>query len=414
MKICIKKSQISGRVIVPPSKSISHRAIICAGLAKGVSIIRNVEFSNDIIATLNCIRVLGAKYNINKNEIIIEGISNKTQINKATFDCNESGSTYRFMIPIANVLNIDSTYIGSKRLMERPIDVYEEIFKNQNIKCDKRTENNKVIRSTQKLESLYVEGKSIKAGIYDIKGDISSQFITGLMYGLPLLDGDSVLNIIEPVVSKPYIDITIKILKDFGINIIEEKKNSYKIKGNQKFIAREYNIEGDYTNASYLDALNLIGDVEIIGLNEATVQGDKIYKKLFEKIKTGFDIIDVSNCIDLAPILFVYAAFYEGMKFVGTKTLSLKESDRVKAMQKELSKYGIVMSVKENEVVVEKSTIHLPDTIIDSHNDHRILMAMMILALKEGAIIENSEAINKSFPSYFEKIKKLGGIINYE
>lgn len=396
MKKYINISTASGKVCAPPSKSYAHRILISAALSKQDCVVDNVEISNDITATLNCLKALGISYQYN-DELKSLKLSNNL-VKSDTFDCLESGSTLRFMIPIALVENKTATFTGTKRLMERGLGIYEEIFNNQGIKYEKDE------------TSIKVEG-SLKPGYYKVLGNISSQFISGLLFSLPLLDGDSVIEIIPPIESIDYIKITIDVLNRFGIKIKEDliNKKLY-VNGNQKYLGINSVVEGDYSNAAFLDAFNYLGgNVTLTSLNESSLQGDKAYIDYFKILKENdMPTLDISNTIDLGPILFVMASLLNGAKFTGTKRLQIKESDRVKCVCDELAKFGVKYEIGDNYCVINKSFLHKPSCVISSHNDHRLVMAFTVMLSKFGGVIENCDAVNKSFPTFFDVVKTLG------
>lgn len=393
MKVRIFKSEAKGRVSAPPSKSVAHRALICGALSEK-SNIKNLAFSKDIEATLSCLSALGARAENNDESLYIGSLNPFEPSENTTLFCNESGSTLRFMLPLCMLSDKKITLTGSERLFSRPLSIYEEIAKQNGILFEK-TEN-----------SVTVCGK-LKAGDYRLRGDISSQFISGLLFALPLLNGDSSIEIIGKFESASYVDITISALKTFGIEI-KRQKNTFYITGNQRYQSCDYKVEGDFSNAAFLDGFNLLGgSVSVEGLNPESLQGDRIYKEIYSALQKGEKQFDLSDCPDLAPVLFALSSQF-GAEFTGTKRLKIKESDRAEAMKKELSKLGVEIEVFENSVIVKKSELKAPTEPICSHNDHRIVMALALLLTKTGGIIENAQAVEKSFPDFFETIKKLG------
>lgn len=401
MQVIIKPSKLNGTIAAPPSKSMAHRLLICAGLSKGESTVSGVSFSKDVIATLNCLEALGASYKTESDKIIIKGVDPALYNGTEILNCNECGSTLRFMIPICMTGKNEVKLTGSSVLMARPLGIYEEIAKNQNL------------RFNLSGNILSVCG-TLSAGNYKISGNISSQFVSGLLFSLPLLKGDSTLEIIPPVESKPYIDMTIEALDLFGIKIEQEKENIYFIKGNQSYKSANVSVEGDYSNAAFLEAFNLIGtEVKVSGLNPKSLQGDKVYYEMFYKLKEEFCTFDIADCPDLAPVLFSVAALCYGGKFTGTKRLKWKECNRGEAMKEELSKCNIKLDIAENEITVHKGTLKAPTDIISSHNDHRIAMAMSVVLSKVGGIIDGAEAINKSYPDFYKNMKQLGGDVKF-
>lgn len=402
MKVEIIPSVAVGSVLAPPSKSFSHRALICGALSKK-SVINGIAFSNDIKATISCLENLGATVNFLSEDSIEIGGLNVNTIKNATLNCLESGSTLRFLIPFAFLGGNDVVYTGSERLFERPLTVYEEIAKNQNLLF-------------QKVGNSLKAGGKLKADNYIIDGSVSSQFVSGLMFVLPLLEDDSKIILSENSASLSYLDITVECLRDFGIVIEKINAFTYVIKGGQTYVSKTVNIEGDFSNSSFLDAFNCLGgNVTVNGLNPLSPQGDKVYREFFDLLSNGSPIIDIKDCPDLAPILFTLSAAKNGATFINTKRLRMKESDRVETMKTELSKFGAQLICEENSVIVKKSSLHTPTCELYGHNDHRIVMSLSILCSVYGGVINGSEAINKSFPDFFEKIKSLGIVVkNYD
>ena len=394
MKVIIKPSIANGEITAPPSKSYAHRLLICSALAKGVSTINGVINSKDMEATLDCIKSLGASYS-KENDTVIVNSENSIKNEISEFYCNESGSTLRFFIPIALAFGGINKFYGTEKLLSRGLDVYYDICKSQGIKV------------TNELDSVTFEGK-LNHGTFNVRGDISSQFISGLLFALPLLNGDSVINITTALESAGYIDITLDTLKTFGIEINRDG-NTFFVKGNQKYQPQSVTAEGDMSNAAFLDAFNILGgNVSVIGCNFNTYQADKVYLQHMQSIKNSTPEIDLSNCPDLAPVLFALASSQNGATFIGTKRLKIKESDRAEAMALELKKFGIDVNVYENYVVVNKGEIKKPTEALYGHNDHRIVMSLAILSSICGGEIEGCEAVSKSYPSFFEDIKSLG------
>ena len=393
MKVTIYKSRAEGRAVAPPSKSVAHRSLICAALSEN-SKVSNLSYSKDIEATLSCLEKLGARVNKNGSEVTIGGL-NPFDITEGTeIFCNESGSTLRFLIPLCLICGKRITFEGSKRLFERPLSVYEEIFKRDNIEYSKTD------------KSITVCGKLL-GGEYKVNGEISSQFISGLLFALPLIEKDSSLEITGTFESEPYVDLTLKALKDFGIEIKREE-NTFYITGNQRYRSCEAKIEGDLSNAAFLEAFNLIGGrVEVLGIEKNTLQGDRVFIEMYKDLKNGKREFDLSNCPDLAPIMFAMASFFGIVKFTGTKRLKIKESDRAEAMSQELSKFSVKTEIYENSVIINGGNLKAPQEILCGHNDHRIVMALSVLLSLFGGKIEGAEAVSKSFPNFFEILRDI-------
>lgn len=398
----IEPGLAKGQVKVPPSKSLAHRSLICAALCSGQSLIKNVDFSQDILATLDCIRSLGAKVETDGNNVKITGCGSQIESKKFSyliFNCRESGSTLRFFIPIGIQFAEKSEFRGSKVLMTRPQSIYEDLCKKNKIEF---------VRAEDKI-IINAGGKKFESGSYQIPGNISSQFITGLLFVLPLQESDSQINLIPPVESRPYIDLTLQAMADFGVKVEWEGENTLKIMGGQKYKEREITVEGDYSNAAFLDFFNTVkGNVEIQGLNEKSLQGDRVYKKMFSQLVEGCPLLDISDCPDLGPILFVVAACHNGGTFTGTKRLAIKESDRGKIMCQELSKFGVKSEFYDNKIIIKKGILVSPNETLHGHNDHRIVMALASLLTLTGGKVDDAHAVSKSFPDYFEVIKSLG------
>lgn len=395
MKAVIMPGSAKGIVNAPPSKSMAHRMLIGAGLAEGISRIENIDLSEDIKATLGVLEAMGVEYSICDHTVTMRGIGGNKVCAKQKMDCKESGSTLRFFIPILLTGGQKCEFIGAKRLFERPLDVYEDICKKQGI-FFRRNEC-----------EITLEG-SLQATHYRIACNISSQFITGLLFALPLLAQDSVLELLPPVESKAYIDLTLEVLAMCGVEVKQEKDNFY-IKGKQIYKPIQGAVEGDYSNAAFLEAFNRIGgSVQVEGLKKDSLQGDKIYQIYFDRLQKKEPVIDISECPDLGPILMGMAAAGHGAVFTGTRRLKIKESDRGAAMAQELQKFGIACEVMENKIKVFDGKLQKPKEILDGHNDHRIVMTMAVLSSITGGTIEGCEAVKKSFPNFFDVMSNLG------
>jgi len=396
MKVKILPSKTSGEVSAPPSKSFAHRYLIGSVLSCGKCVIKNIADSDDISATLSCIEQLGGSVTKDGNIVTVIPTA-KSQIENAVFDCKESGSTLRFFIPVVLATGAKNcTFSGSERLLARGIKEYEKLFENSDV----------TIKSDEK--SIEVNG-TLSAGNYEISGEVSSQYTTGMLFALSVLDGKSTLKITGNAESRAYVDMTIKVLKDFGADITETEKNFFEINGKGRLSPGEFTVEGDWSNAAFLIALSrLVGTISVSGLNENSVQGDKICIEAFETLDGENAEIDLKDCPDLAPILFTYAAYKNGGKFINTRRLRVKESDRANVMAEELKKFGANVKVYENSVEIEKTQLKPPIVPLCGHNDHRIVMALSVLAVVFGAEIDGAEAVNKSYPDFFRVIKKAG------
>ncbi len=396
MTVKIEKSKAVGQVFAPPSKSMAHRLLICAGLSKGKSTIHNIAYSQDILATLDCLTEIGAKICRKDGFVEVEGIDISSANKRFSVNCRESGSTLRFFIPLLLLNDSASLLTGSEYLFTRPLSVYNDICLKQGLKFE-------LNRNTLTL------GGVLKGGSFDVAGNISSQFISGLLFALPLVKADSIIKLIPPIESRSYINMTISALKAFGVVAEWQDENTLLVKGNQTYKAQNLTVEGDYSNAAFLDAFGCVGgEVEILGLDSESLQGDKIYKDYFKQLKHGRPTLDVSDCPDLAPILITLASILGGAEFVGTKRLEIKESNRGVVMAQELKKFGADIEVFDNNIIVNNCNLHSPNTILDGHNDHRIVMSLSVISSLYGGEIAGYRAVTKSYPDFFDRIRTLG------
>lgn len=403
MDIRIEPSQLRGTVDIPASKSCAHRALISAALAEGISVISGVSMSKDIEATIGAMTALGAEFSVDGTTVTVSGISSR--MDKAVIDCNESGSTLRFVIPIAAALGTDSRFIGRGRLPQRPIDIYtRELGKN----------GIKFLTETMPYD---ITG-TLKGGIFEIEGNVSSQFVTGLLFALPLLEGNSEIRLTSHLESRPYVDITIDILRRFGITV-ESSENGFRIVGGQKYKPYDYRVEGDYSQAAFFYVANALGsEVNIANLVPDSVQGDrKILEILNETCyngSIGCYRADCSDIPDLVPILAVLGAFGSGESVIyNAQRLRIKESDRLVTTAAMLNELGGDVAVTEDGLII-RPTGRMHGGTIDSAGDHRIVMAAAIAATKtDGAvIIRGAEAAEKSYPDFFKDYIHLGGKAN--
>lgn len=420
MKVTIKPSKLIGRVSAPSSKSFSHRMLIAAALAGGVSEISNISPSEDIDATVSALNALGAKIFREGTDYTVIGIKNPAA--SAVIDCRESGSTLRFIIPIAAALGCSCEFHGSGKLPERPITPYiRELGK-----------NGTVITRTDGVMPFTMNGK-LRGGEYVLEGDVSSQFITGLLFALPLCSENSVIRLASRLESKPYADMTIDALARFGISIDESEDSHghpvYRIRGGQKYRSAEVSVEGDYSQAAFYFAANALGsEIKIDNLNENSVQGDKKILEIVRNIgynklnghestansaseKIPAFSVDVSDIPDLVPILTVLGCFADGVcRITGAKRLRIKESNRLEAIAAALGNIGGKVTVHEDSLEIEPVERFRGGTI-DGCNDHRIVMASAIAStMADGKIIiTDAEAVAKSYPDFWRDFASLGG-----
>ncbi len=396
MRVKIEPSVAKGRINAPPSKSMAHRFLISAAMCKGVSEIYGVSDCDDVRATLDCLLHMGVRSQMHGDTVRIFGTGMADSVPDGVLFAGESGSTLRFLIPPALLSGRTVMFSGKEGLMKRPMDVYEKLCQS------------KGMYFLSDGNTVTVKGP-LKSGDFSVAGNISSQFISGLIFALPVLKGDSRIIITTPIESRSYIDMTLEAISLFGVNAYWENDNTLFIPGGQEYIPQNISVEGDWSGAAFPDALNLFGgEVEICGLRENTLQGDSVYKKCYAMLKRGVPTIHIGNCPDLAPILFSVAAAENGGVFDGTRRLKIKESDRASAMAEELKKFGTSVEVYEDRVIIYPASFHSPSSVLSSHNDHRIVMALSVLLTLVGGEIEGAEAVKKSYTSFFSDLKSLG------
>lgn len=389
MKAVFSPSFPFGEVFAPPSKSMAHRYLICGALSEQ-SRVSGLAMSEDIKATADCLKALGSRVDFENDTALVGGLCPKEE---AQLDCRESGSTLRFMLPLALLGGKEITLTGSPRLMERGAGLYEQMCSEHGLFFE------------NKDGKITVKGP-LKPGKYSIDGSLSSQYFSGMLFALSTLDGDSELKVKGKLQSRPYVNMTIKALADFGVKI-ERIPGGFFIPGGQKFLSRYAAVEGDWSNAAFLSALS--DKVIVKGLDEHSLQGDKLYPQLFKNV--GSYQIDLSDTPDLAPVLFAVAALKDKGDFVGTRRLKITESDRAEAMKNELLKFGVNTTIFDDRVIVS-GKLKTPSAELYGHNDHRIVMALSVLAARVGGVIDGAEAVSKSFPDFFDVIKKLNVKVN--
>lgn len=408
MDIKITPGKLSGRVTVPPSKSVAHRLIICAAFAQGRSVIENIYPSKDIIATAQAMKAFGADITLENGRAVVCGIG---QIPKtALVDCNESGSTLRFLIPVASALGITATFTGNlkSKLPERPITPYLIELPEHGVTFDYHN-----------TMPFTVSGQ-LTSGVFKIGGDMSSQFITGLILALSLLDGDSEIVLTSHLESKPYVDITISAMAKFGVEVTETEKGYY-IKGGQKFTCTDVVCEADYSQAAFYYVAKALGsDIEISGLSSDSSQGDKKIVEICEEMvynKNGglkpFRL-DCSDTPDLVPVLTVLAGFCQGVSEIyNVRRLRIKECDRLAAISECLNKIGGRVEALEDKLIIT-GVQSLEGGEVEAFNDHRIAMSMAVASTRcrNPLVINGAECVSKSYPDFWEHFKALGG--NFE
>ena len=410
MKI-IKADKLVGELSPPPSKSVLHRYIIASSLAKGISKIENISFSEDIIATIEAMKKLGAKIEQKENYLLIDGSNIFKNLNETIeIDCNESGSTLRFLFPLSIVKENKVLFKGRGKLFKRPMTPYFENFEKYKIKHSYIDEN-----------EILLEGK-LKAGIYEIDGNISSQFITGLLFSLPLLEGESKIIINGKLESSNYIDISLECLSKFGIKIINNSYQEFVIEGNQSYKAGNYRTEADYSQAAFFLVANAIGSkIKINDLSEDSLQGDKKIIDFISEIDNWNSedtlILDGSETPDIIPILSLKAAVSgKKIEIVNVERLRIKESDRLKATVEELSKLNFDLIEKKDSILInsrENFKVNKNEKVasLSAHSDHRIAMMIAIAATcYDGEILlDNLDCVKKSYPNFWKVFLSLGG-----
>lgn len=421
----IKPQKLQGKVAIPPSKSVSHRALICAAFASGTSTISNVILSDDILVTISGLRALGAKISY-KHEcadryiITVTGPLGSVAGN-SNIDCMESGSSIRFLIPIAAAVGATATFKGRGRLTARPLDIYYDIFEQKNIEYT----------TTNGILPLTVKGR-LPAGEYQLPGNVSSQFITGLLYALSLLEQDSKIILTTPLHSVGYVDLTLQAMAEFGVNIINNNYQEFIIKGNQQYKSRKYRVEGDFSQAAFWLVAGALGnDVICTDLNKHSLQADKAIIDIITDMggeilwlndtsvtckpsKTHGATIDVQDCPDIVPVLAVLAALSCGeTNIINAERLRIKESDRLLAITTELTKLGADIKEVGDTLSIKGIDKFVGNAKLSAWQDHRIAMSVAIAATRstEVNILDNPDCVSKSYPAFWQDYQALGGKI---
>ena len=426
MKIKIRPGKLNGTIEIPPSKSYSHRAVIAAALAENgkKSKIDNLKFSVDITTTTDIMENWGAEIERFESALEIIGNGGKVVPSDKYVQCNESGSTIRFLIPVGITSKNELVFDGKGKLVDRPLDSYYRIFDKQGLKYE----------TTGGKLPLTVNGK-LKPGNYEIDGNISSQFITGLLYALPLLEGDSKLIINKNLESKGYVDLTLEILKLAGIEIVNNDYKSFDIRGNQTYKPFDYTVEGDYSQVAFWIVAGIISanrdnEVKCLHVNKNSLQGDReiieIVTRMGAKLeifddyvivkpsKTKGTIIDISQCPDIGPVLTVLAALSEGeTRIINGERLRIKESDRITSIKTELNKLGGNVSEEGDSLIIQGVEGFRGGVTVNAWNDHRIAMSLAIASTRceKEIILEEAESVRKSYPHFWDDFVKMGGEI---
>lgn len=394
MRVRIEKSTARGTVTAPPSKSAAIRFLLCAAIAEGESRLDGIGESADVKAAVDCIKNLSVPVARQGKTLFVQGrgINGLRQI--APLDCGESATLLRFLIPICMSQALPVRITGEKRLFCRPLDEYERLAKTVGA----------TFRKT--ADGLIVCG-NLASGKFTLSGGESSQFVSGLAIALSAEQKNSVITVIPPLSSRPYVELTKKILRKFGVKTKWQGENEIQVFGGTLRPVNAH-VEGDHSAAAYFHALNAFGGkVRLKGLQKSSAQGDKICKTLLKQLEKGQAEIDLTNTPDLAPVLFVAAAAKNGGRFSGTNRLKTKESDRLSCMQTELEKCGATMTIGDDFVKIEKSDLHPPKEPLFGHGDHRIVMATSVLLTLLGGEIEDADAVSKSYPDFFSDLKRV-------
>ena len=419
MRVHITPGPVSGTVAVPPSKSMAHRAVICSALAHGRSTLYNLEYSKDITATIGAMRQLCARIEQQGDSLQVEGVGGWHTVTRPV-DCCESGSTLRLLWPLFSLTNQKITFTGRGKLMQRPLSVYEKIAADQKLRFARDPDAG--------TTSLWGQ---IRPGVYDVPGNLSSQFISGLLLALPLLEQGSVIRIAPPFESRSYVQLTLAAMQAFGVTALWQNETTLAIPGGQKYTPADYTVEGDYSNAAFFAVLGAVkGGITVTGLAPDSLQGDAVILDILQRAGAKFTrsgdavsfeaaqlqgvTVDLADCPDLGPILMVLGALAMGeTTLVNAGRLRIKESDRIAAMEEELRKFGVDIASTADTVKVRGTTaagLHAPTQTLYDHIDHRVVMSLTVLALAGGfaADIEGAQAVQKSWPAFFEAAKQLG------
>ena len=412
----ITPTLMGGKVDSIPSKSYAHRMLLCAMLSNSPTELYGVTGSKDIEATINCIKALYGDVTIKPDKYIVKPI--KKEREDIVLDCIESGSTLRFILPIALAMGKSCKVIGKEGLQKRPLKDLVDVLRAHGGVVD------------ADALPLNISGQ-LKSGDYRINGSVSSQYITGLLMALPILDGDSTLTIDGEIVSSKYIDITLDVLQNFGIKIERVDNNSFYIQGNQKYSNKtDLRVQGDWSNAAFWLALGALnGETQVNKLFFDSVQGDReilqIVMDMGAKVSIKGDnvivskkalhsiTVDAKDIPDLMPIVSILMANADGISVMkNVDRLKTKETDRLKAIMENLEKMGIKARYQDGELLILGGSIKAFS--VDSYNDHRmVMMAAIAASIADGNCeITNIEAVDKSYPNFFDDYKKLGGKVN--
>lgn len=405
----IQPSRLQGSVTVPPSKSMAHRALLCAGLAAGTTQIQGILPSQDMEATCRALTALGASIVRQGSLARVQGVAGRPKAPQGPVDCGESGSTLRFLIPAFALASAPARLTGRGRLPQRPLGPYGAIFHGQGLPF------------AQDETGVSFQGP-LAPGDYTLPGDVSSQFISGLLFALPLLPGDSHIRIQPPFESRGYVNMTLQVMDAFGVQAAFLDGLTLHVPGNQLFTApaAPFLVEGDDSQAAFFLTLDaILGDVSVAGLSLRSIQGDRVMGEILARCghvpgqpprPLAPFVADLGDCPDLGPILMTLGLFCQGeSRLLNAGRLRLKESDRGTAMAQELSKLGGQASLAGDEIRIRQSRLR-PGPALSSHGDHRIAMALAVAALgaRIPADIQGAEAVEKSYPDFWKDLAAIG------
>lgn len=408
MNLTIAPAGLAGSITPPPSKSQAHRLIIAAALAQGRSVLSNVAASQDVEATLGCMEQLGAEHVCSGGELTVQGMGAgaMSPLRRMAFprlDCGESGSTLRFLIPVALAVRGGGIFSGRGRLMERPQEPYFRLFHEKGISYER--EDGK----------LTVQGL-LAPGRYALPGGVSSQFATGLLFAVPLLDGDSEIVLTSALESWGYVDMTLAVLEGAGIQV-EEREDGFFVPGGQRYRPRSLAVEADWSQAAFWYAAKSMGSaVEVEGMDPGSTQGDKVVMDHLAALSGPGDVeLDVSGCPDLAPPLAAAAALRAGRttRLSHAARLRIKESDRLASITQALSALGADVTEGADDLVIRGRERLAGGAAVDSANDHRIAMMAAIAATRCEApvTVMGAGCVAKSYPGFWDDYRALGGEI---
>ena len=418
--VTLTPSKLNGSVVIPPSKSLCHRAIICASLSSGISEIHNIGQSDDIDATIDAMTALGANIIKDGDRLIIDGTNTLKTASPCTINCMESGSTLRFLIPIVLHSKAPITLTGHGRLPTRPLGTYYTLFDQKGIKYNSDNGSLPLTINTGDI-----------SGVLEIEGNISSQFISGLLFSLPLYPFDSEIRITTPLESKGYVDLTIDIMEKFGVTVHNNNYDTFRIHGGQSYKPTNYTVESDFSQAAFFLVAGALGSFVVCkGLSLESKQGDREIIKIIERMggkivceNDGIAAlpsqlhgceIDATQIPDLVPILTVMAALAEGETLItGASRLRIKESDRLTSITEQLNTLGATVLEKNDGLIIEGSG-SLKGGTTNSCNDHRIAMAVAIATTccSDIVVLEDSDCVKKSYPHFWSDFASLGGIVD--